>query len=77
MRLWGVITFKLPQILILDEDVIAGVSKLSIMTTANTKFFVSMSDVKALFRTPAPPSFVDYNTLLSLGLVPYLLYSSP
>jgi hypothetical protein len=36
---------------------------------ANSKLCVSMSDVKALFRSPTP-FCVDSNTLLSLGLVP-------
>ena len=37
------------------------------------KLCISMSDVKELFRSPTPFSFVDYNTLLSLGLVSLLV----
>ena len=36
-----------------------------------------MSDVKKLFRSPTPFSFVDCSTLLSLGLVPLPVSSSP
>lgn len=35
------------------------------------------ANVKALFRTPTPPSAVDGNTLLSLGLVPSPACGSP
>ena len=39
---------------------------------ANSKLCISMSDVKMLFRSPTPFSFVDYNTLL-LGCSHFLL----
>lgn len=32
---------------------------------ANSKFCISMFDVKQVFRSPIPFIFVDYNTLLS------------
>lgn len=35
----------------------------------NCKLCVSMSDVKTLFKSPTPFSFVDCDILLSLGLV--------
>ena len=44
---------------------------------ANSKLCISMSDVKVLFRSPTPFSFVDCNTLLSLGLVPLPIISFP
>ena len=43
---------------------------------ANTKLLISMSDVRVLFRSPSPFSFVDCNTFLSPGLVPYSVSSS-
>jgi hypothetical protein len=43
---------------------------------ANSKFYISMSDIKVLFRSPTL-NFVDYNTLLSLGLVSHTVCSSP
>ena len=43
----------------------------------NSKLCISMSDVKMFFRSPTPFSFVDCNTLLSLGLVPLPVSSSP
>ena len=36
-----------------------------------------MCDVKALFRSPTPFSFVDCNTLLSLELFPFPVSGSP
>ena len=44
---------------------------------ANSKLCISMSDVKALFSSLIPFSFVDCNTLLSLGLVPLSVSSFP
>ena len=44
---------------------------------ANSHLWISMSDVKVLFRSPTPFSFVDCNTLLSLGLVPFFVSSFP
>ena len=38
---------------------------------ANSKLCISMSDVKMLFRSPTPFSFVDCNTLLPPGLIEY------
>ena len=35
----------------------------------NSKFCLSTSDIKALFKSPNSYSFVDWNILLSLGLV--------
>jgi hypothetical protein len=37
---------------------------------ANSKLSISMSDVKALFRSATPFWFVDCNSILSLWLVP-------
>ena len=37
---------------------------------ANSRLCVFMPDVKSLFRSPTPSSFVDYNTLFPLELVP-------
>lgn len=37
----------------------------------NSKVWISTTDVKALFRSPTPFSFVDCSTLLSLGLLPH------
>jgi hypothetical protein len=34
----------------------------------NSNLCIFMSDVKVLFRTPTPSSFLDCNTILSLGL---------
>lgn len=44
---------------------------------ANSKLSLSMSDIKALFRSPDPFRFVDYSTLFSLGLVLQSISSSP
>lgn len=43
----------------------------------NSKLCISTSDDKTLFRPPTPFSFVDCHTLLSLGLVPLPVSSSP
>jgi hypothetical protein len=37
---------------------------------------ISMSDIKVFFQCPPSFNFVDYNTLLSLGLVLLLVRSS-
>lgn len=38
---------------------------------ANSSLWISMSNVKALFRSAAPFRSVDWNTLLSIGLIPH------
>jgi len=43
----------------------------------NSKLCISVSYVKALIRCPIPFISVDYNRLLSLGLVPLLVSSFP
>ena len=43
----------------------------------NSKLYISMSDVKMLFRSLTLFSFVDCSTLLSLGLVLLPVSSSP
>ena len=43
---------------------------------SDSKYCISMSDIKGLFTSPTPFSLVDYNTLLSLGLVPHPVSSS-
>jgi hypothetical protein len=44
---------------------------------ANSKLCASMCDVKAFFRSPTLFSFVDYNILLSLELVPNMICGFP
>ena len=44
---------------------------------ANSKLYISVPDVKMLFRSPRPFSFADCSTLLSCGLVPLPVSSSP
>jgi hypothetical protein len=44
---------------------------------ANSKLYISMSDVKALFISPTPFIFVDCNKLFSHGLVPLPVRSLP
>ena len=44
---------------------------------ADSKLRISMSDVKMLFKSPTLFSLVDHNTLLSLGLAPFPVSSSP
>jgi hypothetical protein len=44
----------------------------------NSKIFISVPDVKVLFRSPTPFIFVDYNTFFfSLGMVLLLVSSFP
>lgn len=44
---------------------------------ANSKLCISMSDVKTLFRSPTPFSFVNWNTLFFSWVVPLPISSSP
>lgn len=51
--------------------------KFSTKQVGLTPNFISMSPVKALFRSPTPSCCVDYNILLTLVLVPLPVSNSP
>lgn len=58
------------------SDIILNQNKTK-TSRANSKFYISMSDAKLLFRTPTPINFVDCNTFLSHELVPHQVCHFP
>lgn len=56
------------------EEILNQASPKPVGLTPN---FISMSPVKALFRSPTPLCCVDYNILLTLVLVPFPVSNSP
>lgn len=62
---------------IYDQNVVVRKYWTKTKCWANSRLCIAVSDVKALFRSPTPFIFVDCNTLLALGLVPFPVSSLP